>query len=123
MMEKVKSKTFCEDFTEQVEISERLYGSNIHFSFSYDDIKEIVNSAENYDEIVKNRVIEIIMQMRRKYGYLFKNTLISSTQRLYTSCILYFLYQSDVRIAQFFASSLGFQPSRVFALVMSSINK
>ena len=71
LMGLVKPKTFCDDFTEQLEIAERLYGRHIHFSFSYNDVRSIVDSAAIYDEAIRNRVIEIVMQMRRKYAYLF----------------------------------------------------
>ena len=71
LMKNVKSKTFVEDFEEQTEISEKLYGSNIHFSFKYEDICRIVNHADIYDEKTRNRVIETITQMRRRYSYLF----------------------------------------------------
>ena len=66
-----KPKTFCEDFTEQLDVAERLYGRHVHFSFSSNDVRSIVDSATIYDESIRERVIEIVMQMRRKYAYLF----------------------------------------------------
>ena len=71
-IDKIMSKTFCSDFTEQVDIAEKLYGENIHFHFSYNDVCEIVNAAEMYDEEIRRRVIDIVMEMRRRYEYLFK---------------------------------------------------
>ncbi len=71
-IDKVKSKTFCDDFAEQVDIAEKLYGEQIHFSFGYNDVKAIVDRCEIYDETVRERVIELVMQMRRRYEYLFK---------------------------------------------------
>ena len=68
---RVKPKTFCDSFDEQLEIAEKLYGLHIRFHFSYEDVKEIVDKAKNYTEDTRSRVIEIIMQMRRKYAYLF----------------------------------------------------
>lgn len=70
-IDKVKSKTFCNDFTEQVDIAEKLYGEHIHFSFGYNEVKSIVDRAEMYDEKIRNRTIEIVMQMRSRYEYLF----------------------------------------------------
>ena len=37
LIDSVKSKTFSTDFEEQVEVSEKLYGSNIHFTFTFID--------------------------------------------------------------------------------------
>ena len=71
---KVKSKTFCDDFSEQVDIAERLYGQHIEFDFGYNEVKTIVDMADIYNDDVKVRVIELIMQMRRKYEYLFSKT-------------------------------------------------
>jgi hypothetical protein len=68
----VKPKTFCDDFTMQLDIAEKKYGHGITFDFKYSDVSEIVMSAEQYDEVIRKRVVEIIMQMRRKYKYLFK---------------------------------------------------
>ena len=70
-IDKIMSKTFCSDFTEQVDIAEKLYGENIHFHFSNNDVCEIVNAAEMYDEGIRSRVIDIVMEMRRRYEYIF----------------------------------------------------
>ena len=72
-IDKVKSKTFCDDFYEQVDIAEKLYGEHIHFSFGYNEVKSIVDRAEMYDEKILNRTIEIVMQMRSRYEYLFSH--------------------------------------------------
>lgn len=71
LIDRVKPKTFCEDFTEQLEISEKLYGGNLHFSFDYMDIRKIVDKADIYDIKIRDRVVDVVMQMRRKYEYLF----------------------------------------------------
>ena len=71
MIDKVKPKTFSNDFTEQVDIAESLYGECIHFSFGYSDVKNIVDKADIYSEDIRFRVIELVMQMRRRYEYLF----------------------------------------------------
>ena len=72
LIEKVKAKTFCESFEEQLEIAEKLYGQSIHFSFGYNEVKAIVEKADMYSEEIRQRVIEVVMEMRRKYQYLFK---------------------------------------------------
>lgn len=72
LIDKVEAKTFCDDLEEQMEISEALYGENIHFTFGYNDVKKIVDAADNYSEEIRTRVIETVMQMRRRYSYLFK---------------------------------------------------
>jgi len=71
LIERCKPVTFCSSFDEQLEIAESLYGGHLHFSFGEKEITEIVDAAELYDQEIKDRVIEIIMQMRRKYEYLF----------------------------------------------------
>ena len=39
--------------------------------FEIDDVKEIVDKATIYDENIRLRVIELVMQTRRRYEYLF----------------------------------------------------
>ncbi len=73
MIPRVRPKTFCEDFDEQVDIAESLYGDQIHFSFTYNDVREILDRAAQYSSEARQRVLEIIMSRKNKYGYLFKN--------------------------------------------------
>ena len=68
----VKAKTFCDSFDEQLDIAEELYGEQMHFHFGYNEVAETVNAATAYSEEIRSRVIEVVMQMRRKYGYLFR---------------------------------------------------
>ena len=72
LIDKVRSKTFSDSFTEQIDISEELYGENIHFIIDYNDVKSVVEKADNYPPEILQRVIEVIMEMRRRYKYLFK---------------------------------------------------
>jgi len=67
----VKPKTFCDSFTEQLEISESLYGHNIRFEYGYNEVEAIINKATIYDEQIRKRVIDVIMETRRRYSYLF----------------------------------------------------
>ena len=70
-IDKAKPKTFCNDFIRQVEVAEDLYGQNVRFSFGYDEVADIVNQAEQYSVEIRSRVIDIVMQMRRRHEYLF----------------------------------------------------
>ena len=67
----VRPKTFGETFEEQLEISEKLYGNNISFTYSEKDIDMAMKGLPDYSTQEKERVKEIILQTRRKYGYLF----------------------------------------------------
>ena len=68
---KVKAKTFCDSFEEQLEIAEKLYGENLHFSFGYNEVEAIVEKAVIYPEEIRRRVIDVVMEMKRRYSYLF----------------------------------------------------
>ncbi len=72
LMSQAKSKTFCDNFEEQLDIAEELYGEQIHFHFDYNEVHELLESAEIYDLEIRKRVEAIIMEQRRKYSYLFK---------------------------------------------------
>ena len=73
LIDKVKSKTFIESFEEQTELSEKLYGMNIHFNFNKKDIEDILESEEAkiYSKEERNRVKTILFEQMRKYPYLF----------------------------------------------------
>ena len=71
MIAKVKPSVFWDSFSEQTDISEKLFGTNVTFSFTYQDVCDIVNAADIYSAEVRRRVIEIVMQMKQKYAYLF----------------------------------------------------
>lgn len=72
LMKTAKSKTFCENFDEALETAEKLYGVNMRFSFTYGDILKIMENENVYPEDVKKRVITILTEQKRKYGYLFQ---------------------------------------------------
>lgn len=69
---RVKAKTFCDSFREQLETAEKLYGDNLFFSFGYNDVKKIADAAVIYPEDIRRRVTDLVMTMRNRYGYLFK---------------------------------------------------
>lgn len=71
-IESVKAKTVCDSFEEQLELSEKLYGSNIKFHFDNSDVTRILDSISIYNDDEKSRVFDIIAEQRRKYQYLFE---------------------------------------------------
>ena len=72
MIPSARPKTFCEDFGEQIEIAEKLYGQQVRFSFSYNDVKKIMDEAVVYPPEIRQRVTDIVMEQRRRYIYLFQ---------------------------------------------------
>lgn len=71
LMGKVKPKTFCDSFSEQLEIAEKLYGHTIKFKYGYSEVCNIVNEADQYSEEIRKRAIDVIMETRRMYSYMF----------------------------------------------------
>ena len=70
-LREAKAKTFCDSFDEQLEISEKLYGGQIRFSFTKKDVKELLDAAAIYPVEVRMRVGEVIYLQMEKYRYLF----------------------------------------------------
>ena len=66
-----QAKTICGDFDEQLEVSETLYGGNLRFQFTKEDVKGLLKNVTEYSEEIKYRVEEIIYAQMRKYQYLF----------------------------------------------------
>lgn len=73
LIDKVQSKTICNDFDEQLDVSESLYKTNLKFFFSKKDVKSLLATADIYSEEIRNRVERIIYLQMRKYAYLFQN--------------------------------------------------
>ena len=71
LIDSCHSKTLCEDFREQLEAVEELYGQDTSFSFGYNELKELMDKEPYYPKEQKERVIDIVMEQRRKLGYLF----------------------------------------------------
>ena len=72
LMRKVNAKTICKNFDEQLDISEKLYGSSIRFNFTRKDVREVLEGAKGYysaEEI--SRVDNILSAQIKKYEYLF----------------------------------------------------
>lgn len=71
LIDNVQPKTICNDFDEQLDISESLYNMNLKFHFTKKDVSELLVNAESYSEEIRNRVETIIFAQMRKYTYLF----------------------------------------------------
>jgi len=67
----VRAKTISEDFDEQLDVAEELYGIQLKFNFTKKTVDEIVNSVGHYSEEEKNRVKDILYFQMRKYKYMF----------------------------------------------------
>lgn len=65
------AKTFCDSFDNQLDISEKLYGGQLKFSFTKKDVRELLDAATIYPEEVRKRVEDVIYMQMEKYGYLF----------------------------------------------------
>lgn len=71
LMKEVKSKTLCTDFDEQLDVSEILYGNNISFHFTKNDVRELLDSCNYYSDEIKKRVATVLYCQMDKYSYLF----------------------------------------------------
>ena len=72
MIPEVKSKSISQDFDEQLDMAENLYGQEMHFLFTKKNVSDIVNSADIYPQEVRQRVELIIYNQMNKYQYLFR---------------------------------------------------
>lgn len=71
MIHDVRAKTVADSFDDQMTACEKLYGRHISFSFTYNDIQELLIKTPFYNEKIKTRVMDILLEQRRKYRYLF----------------------------------------------------
>lgn len=78
LISRVKGKTFSTSLEEQMNVSEELYGMNLHFRFTGEDIDMLLASNEEssdacyYPAEIRSRVKKILHEQMRKYLYLFK---------------------------------------------------
>ena len=72
LLKSVRAKTLSHDFDTQIDISEQLYGENIKFHYTQNDVNHLLDTVGNYDDEIKERVKEIIFDRMRKYAYLFE---------------------------------------------------
>ncbi len=70
-LREAKAKTFCDSFDDQLDISEKLYGEQLRFSFTKKDVKVLLDAATIYSKEVRKRVEDVIYMQMEKYGYLF----------------------------------------------------
>ncbi len=71
LMDKAKPKTFCQDFDEQLDIAEKLYGRELKFNFTKKDVNKVLDKVIGYDNAIIERVRDIIYQQMHRYSYLF----------------------------------------------------
>ncbi len=69
--DRIKSKTFSQSLEEQLEISEKLFGINLKFSWNAHEVNEYLNEVKIYDPKIVTRVNDLLLEQRRKYSYLF----------------------------------------------------
>ena len=71
LMKQVQAKTLCTDFDEQLDLSEKFYKQNLKFSFTKQDVQELLDNATIYPSNIRARIQQIIYEQMRKYSYLF----------------------------------------------------
>lgn len=71
LMGEVKAKTICQDFDEQLDVVEQLYGQHIKFHYDAKTIDRILSEEAYYPDEIKRRVKQILVSQKRKYRYLF----------------------------------------------------
>ena len=72
MISEVKSKSVSQNFDEQLDVAENLYGQNLQFLFTKKNVSDIVNNADTYPPEERKRVELIIYSQMNKYKYLFR---------------------------------------------------
>mgnify|MGYP000006769552 FL=1 len=72
LVKRVKAKTFHDDFDEQLDTVEELYGRQIRFHFDRAIVEKIIAEEQNYSNDVKERVYDLISRQMGKYQYLFE---------------------------------------------------
>ena len=72
MISEVKSKSVSQNFDEQLDVDENLYGQNLQFLFTKKNVSDIVNNADMYPPEERKRVELIIYSQMNKYKYLFR---------------------------------------------------
>lgn len=72
LMDEVRAKTISMDFDEQLDAAEKLYGQQMRFHFTKNDIDTILADAKEYRIEERERVRTILYQQMRKYNYLFQ---------------------------------------------------
>ena len=71
LIKSVKSKTFDCNFNDVIDSLEELYACNITFSYTEEDINNILKEVTIYDEDTIKRVKQVLIYQRNKYQYFF----------------------------------------------------
>lgn len=72
LISKVKAKPFEEDYFEQMEAAEYLYGGQLHFTFTRQDVESVVMKLKPYyGDSVCSRIKTILFEQMRKYAIFF----------------------------------------------------
>lgn len=74
LMDEVRAKTISLDFDEQLDISEKLYGENLNFTFTKREVSRLLDQVEGYSAEEIQRVEDILFLQMRKYAYLFQKS-------------------------------------------------
>lgn len=72
LLDEVRAKTVSTDFDEQLEAAEALYGRQLTFHFTKQDVDDILQNANVYGEKERERVRSVLYWQMRKYAYLFR---------------------------------------------------
>lgn len=73
LIDSAKAKTICDSFHEQLDVAEKLYGLNIRFRFTKNDVADIIDrvSCDCYSNEIKERVKILCFEKMRQMNYLF----------------------------------------------------
>ncbi|MBQ9464854.1 MAG: hypothetical protein IJU67_06200, partial [Lachnospiraceae bacterium] len=71
LMDHVKAKTVSEDFDEQLDLAEELYGEHLKFHITGSELHTELSKADLYTEAERERVETVLREQMRKYAYLF----------------------------------------------------
>lgn len=71
-IKKVQAKPFDISFDEQLNVAEELYGANLKFYFTRNDVYKTMDELKSiYPQNIINRVEKIILEQIRKYQYFY----------------------------------------------------
>lgn len=72
LIPEVKSKSFSDDFDQQLDYLESKYGLAMMFNYREKDIIEIVDSVSLYSEDIKKRVKQVLIYQMNRNNYYFE---------------------------------------------------
>lgn len=71
-IKEARPKTISQNFDEQLDLVEKIYGQHLKFTFTKKDIENILSREIYYSQEIKNRVQDILLYQKKKYSYLAK---------------------------------------------------